>query len=247
MQRAKSISPLNPDMETLSRQHQDTAFTLLSTKRLPATHLEKLCDAHIAVTQYDAIGITMPPIPPIEVKNSVILTSKNAYRSLSGQGLIERLQDKTWFVVGKTTVNALTDRNFKVEIVAENARELGERIVESYRHRSFTYFAGNRRRDELPSLLRSHHIDLEEIVVYHTLLRPKRFAECFNALLFLSPSGVESYLTLNTISQEMCFCIGSTTAEVVRYHTDRILIPTSPTLEALVDKVIEFAKEDDKK
>jgi len=44
---------------------------------------------------------------------------------------------------------------------------------------------------------------------------PKGGEKRFDGILFFSPSAVESYLKSNTIKDEMCFCIGETTAEAL--------------------------------
>ena len=52
---------------------------------------------------------------------------------------------------------------------------------------------------------------------------------------------MESYLKLNTIKEEMCFCIGETTAEALENKKIKnIVIAKKPTVENVIDEVIEY-------
>ena len=58
------------------------------------------------------------------------------------------------------------------------------------------------------------------------------------AILFFSPSGIESYLKENTIKKEICFCIGTTTASALEGITKNIKIADQPTIEDVIEDVI---------
>ncbi|GAA6764644.1 hypothetical protein AAFH68_05750 [Flavobacterium sp. CGRL1] len=62
------------------------------------------------------------------------------------------------------------------------------------------------------------------------------------ALLFFSPSGVKSYLKDNTINKQLCFCIGETTAEALHKITKNIIIADQPTIEDVIEDVIQEYK-----
>jgi len=63
----------------------------------------------------------------------------------------------------------------------------------------------------------------------------------FDGILFFSPSAVESYLKLNAIKEEMCFCIGETTAEALENRKAKnILIADSPSVENVIGEVIGY-------
>lgn len=63
------------------------------------------------------------------------------------------------------------------------------------------------------------------------------------ASFFFSPSAVESYLKLNTIKDELCFCIGETTAEALEKNKIKNrIISAKPTMEQLILDVISYYK-----
>jgi uroporphyrinogen-III synthase len=64
----------------------------------------------------------------------------------------------------------------------------------------------------------------------------------FSCILFFSPSAVESYLKDNTIKKETCFCIGETTAEALHKITKNIIIAEQPSIEDVIEDVIEEYK-----
>ncbi len=122
------------------------------------------------------------------------------------------------------------------------ASDLAEIITLIYNKESFTFFSGNLRRDTLPDALKEAGIKFNEIQVYDTSLQPQKIKTAVDALLFFSPSGVESYLKENTIKKETCFCIGETTAEALHKITKNIIIADQPTVENVIEDVINEYK-----
>ena len=61
-----------------------------------------------------------------------------------------------------------------------------------------------------------------------------------NALLFFSPSGIHSYLKQNTIDNQMCFCIGTTTADALQGVTKNIVIANQQTVENVIIQCINY-------
>ena len=58
--------------------------------------------------------------------------------------------------------------------------------------------------------------------------------------MFFSPSAVESYLKLNDIKDEVCFCIGESTSEALEAkNIQKIIIAEKPTVENVINEVIE--------
>ena len=72
-----------------------------------------------------------------------------------------------------------------------------------------------------------------------TPLTPQNIkGENVDAILFFSPSGVESYLKDNKIKNEICFCIGETTASALENKTKNIIIAEQPTIEDVIEVII---------
>ena len=94
----------------------------------------------------------------------------------------------------------------------------------------------------MPQALKDDDVKFNEIKVYETTLQPQKIKTAVDAILFFSPSGVESYLKDNTIKKETCFCIGETTAEALNKITKNIIIADQPTVEDVIEDVIEEYK-----
>ena len=86
--------------------------------------------------------------------------------------------------------------------------------------------------------MKSAQVNFNEIQVYETTLTPHKIKTKVDAILFFSPSGVESYLAENKIKNEICFCIGETTAEALEKTTRNIIVAEQPSVENVIDDVI---------
>jgi uroporphyrinogen-III synthase len=124
---------------------------------------------------------------------------------------------------------------------ANNATELAEKIITD-KIPSVTFFCGNIRREELPQLLRSKNIEVDELIVYETLETPTRIEKVYDSILFFSPSAVTSFFSNNNISQNTTlFAIGNTTANTIKqFCSNNIIISDFPAKDQLVDKAIEY-------
>ena len=68
------------------------------------------------------------------------------------------------------------------------------------------------------------NITFDEYRVYDNIETSIKINSQIDGLLFYSPSGVNSYIKNNTITHEMCFCIGTTTADAwLRLRLPRLL------------------------
>jgi uroporphyrinogen-III synthase len=125
---------------------------------------------------------------------------------------------------------------------AANSKELAELIIAEGRTSSVVFFCGNIRRDELPDMLRSHNISVEEIIVYETVETPAILEEEYDGILFLSPSSVKSFFSNNTLPKHtICFAIGGTTGKALEDVTDnRIIESPVPSMNMLVQTAIFY-------
>jgi uroporphyrinogen-III synthase len=118
---------------------------------------------------------------------------------------------------------------------------LAEIISLIYSKESYTFFCGNLRRAILPNTLKENGITFNETEVYETNLTSKKITNKVDGILFFSPSAVESYLKLNTIKDETCFCIGETTAEALQNKkVKNIIIADKPSVENVIAEVLEY-------
>ncbi|SEP28288.1 uroporphyrinogen-III synthase [Flavobacterium sp. CF108] len=218
------------------------ATQILSTKILSPLQKQELTKAGIEVIEADFIKTENKPFELKNLNESLIFTSQNAVHSVLSNPKSEELKSKNVYCVGLKTKILLSESGFNVVAYTGYASDLAEIITLIYRNESYTFFSGNLRRDTLPSALKEAGIKLNEIQVYETSLQPQKIKSPVDAILFFSPSGVESYLKDNSIKKETCFCIGETTAEALQKITKNIIIADQPTVEDVLEDVLSEYK-----
>ena len=103
------------------------------------------------------------------------------------------------------------------------------------------FFCSDIRRNDLPDFLSSTKIKVKEIVLYKTLLVPKYIIQNYKAVLFFSPSAVQSFFISNKSEPGTSFfCIGSTTANALKKAAPvkTIIVADKPTQQNVVEKLI---------
>jgi len=85
-------------------------------------------------------------------------------------------------------------------------------------------------------------VTVTEIVVYETIVVPHVVKKDYDAILFFSPSAVDSFFSVNKIKREtLFFAIGATTAEAIQqYNHGKIIVAAQPGKEALMQQAIDF-------
>lgn len=215
---------------------------IVSTKILHPLLKQELVKIGLEVTEADFIKTKNKPFLLENINDSLIFTSQNAVHSVLSDPKSEELKKKNVFCVGLKTKSLLSDNGFNVMAYTGYAADLAEIISLIYNKETYTFFSGNLRRDTLPEALKEAGIQFNEIQVYDTSLTPQKIKVQPDALLFFSPSGVKSYLKENSIKKEICFCIGETTAEALQKITKNIIIAEQPTVEDVIEDVINEYK-----
>lgn len=215
---------------------------ILSTKILSNHQKQELINANFEVIEADFIKTESNDFELKDSNENLIFTSQNAAQSILNHPKCVELKSKNVFCVGLKTKILLSESGFNVIAYTGYASDLAEIINLIYSKESFTFFSGNLRRETLPKALKEAKINFNEIQVYETSLTPQKIKTEVEAILFFSPSGVESYLSANTIKKEICFCIGETTAEALHKTTKNIIIADNPSIEDVIEDVIEEYK-----
>lgn len=175
-------------------------------------------------------------------ESTIVFTSMNA-----AEAIIESLDGikPTWniYCMGGTTKSIIKDY-FGVENIkgtGKDASSLAEGMIANSTKEA-VFFCGNIRRDELPQLLKEHQIDLKEMVVYETDTIPHKIHKAYDAVLFFSPSAVDSFFSVNKIEEHtILFAIGNTTAKAIgNYSLNKIVKSDSPEKDSLVRKAIGY-------
>lgn len=221
-----------------------SAMKILSTKILTTIQRNQL--SGFDVEEIPMIDISYGDDFKIDekVKNAVF-TSANSVRSVFSihNNSIEWFD--TVFCVGEKTKYLLEKLGLQVTIIANNAMELGDVLAERFSKeenslKEISWFCGNLRNNDLPSIMAENGVLVTEYLVYQTELIPVKTEATFDAILFFSPSGVKSYLKMNTVNSNPVICIGATTATEAIEHFDNVYISDETSVESVLEKVKEI-------
>lgn len=234
-------------------------YKVLSTKKLESSLVEQAKENGIEIIGQDFIAVkpilnqeTFDKILDIinNKKLNVALTSANAVDALNSyMHFSDTYLVVSWNIFclsGKTKQAILNALLLKKNIVADanDAAELANKII-AKGVKEIGFFCGDKRRDDLPMALKKAGIKVHEIILYETTENPIAVANDFDAVLFYSPSGVQSFFSVNELNKRsVCFAIGRTTATSVATFTNNIIIKsTTPDPKKMVEDVIEYFKE----
>lgn len=215
---------------------------ILSTKILSNVQKQELVNANFNVLEANFIATQNQNFELKDIFDNLIITSQNAAQSILLHSKCEELKTKNVFCVGLKTKALLEENGFNVIVYVDYASDLAEIVTLIYSSESYTFFSGNLRKETLPKALKEAKIKFNEIQVYETTLTPQKIKTTVDGILFFSPSAVESYLKDNKIKAEICFCIGNTTAESLEKVTKNIIVADQPSVENVIDDVIEEYK-----
>jgi uroporphyrinogen-III synthase len=216
--------------------------TVCSTKKLSPKGKAYLECHEINVVDYDAIDIRFLDFAvPHDGFDYLIFTSQNAVKGylqqLAKTSATSMPEPLPCFCVGPKTRAMLEKNGYPVLKAAKNAEALGQYLAATHKNDSFLFLCGNRRREELPNLLKKNGIALKEVVVYETRGIPKKLPVAFDGVLFFSPTGVESFFSVNS-PQGIAFCIGATTAAAARRFTKEVVVSELATTEKLLEVTV---------
>ncbi|MEH6679679.1 MAG: uroporphyrinogen-III synthase [Sediminicola sp.] len=217
-------------------------MTVLSTKILTLPQRSLLTNANVGLVEYDAIQVSMMDFDLEKGALDIILSSKNAVNAFLDKLAHPKTQkrsDYRIYCVGEKTRAMLEKQHLEVVESGDKASELAKKLVDKHSNRNFLFLCGDKRRDELPTILKQHSVAFKELQVYKTRLCPKKFDRKFNGVLFFSPSAVVSHASLNTLAFTTAFCIGDTTGAVAREYTGSVIVANRPSIENVLVQVIK--------
>jgi len=229
---------------------QNTRIEILSTRPLDQSLIDAAgaCGIDIETISF----IETEPIIDNLIKNRIaslssehinaVFTSMNAVEAVSAA-----IQTSPKWKIGSigTTTQKLIEKELKdssVIATGNNAADLAHRLALIVDDKKIIFFCGNQRRDELPSILKDHGIEVEEIVVYRTIPQTIRINKQYDGVAFYSPSAVDSFFSVNELNAStIVFSIGATTSEAIRKYVDnKIIVTQQPGKENLVDRIIDY-------
>src|SRR5690606_28067523 len=204
---------------------------ILSTKKLKSNQKSFLLNAGLSVIEADFIKISLLPFQLKKLPDLLLFTSQNAVESVLNNEKANDLKNIPAICVGFKTRKLLDENGLKVLGSEEYAQQLAPTIQEEYSKEHIAFFAGNIRRNTLPEAMQEKDISFDEYLVYQNDESSVKIEAKTDGILFYSPSGIKSYLKQNTITHQMCFCIGTTTADALKGITENIVIANEQTVE----------------
>jgi hydroxymethylbilane synthase len=220
---------------TLEKKHR-----VFSTKTLSNDQISSFSD-DIGVAMSDFISIRFNRLKPSSIKEPiehVVITSKNAVESLLHHFSPDQLKFKNIYCVGKRTKRLIENRIQGVTHSEQSAEKLAYYLKENLKDpKEVTFFCGNKRRDELVSILENNAIPVNEIECYKTILTPNQVEDTISSIMFYSPTGIQSYLLENDPGDQVAFCIGETTASEARKYFKTVIVSRSAAVSGVIDAV----------
>jgi uroporphyrinogen-III synthase len=230
---------------------QPNKISILSTRPIDVRLIKNVAKQNI---QIDTVSfIEIEPVDDLDIFNeienaliqivTVVFTSMNAVDAVASH-LHDYKPDWSIYCIGNTT-KKLVAEYFGEDLIAgtaTDATELAEIIIEDGITNEVIFFCGDKRRNELPDLLRQNDIEVNEIEVYQTKMIQHKIGKNYNGILFFSPSAVESFFANNKLNEQtILFAIGNTTAhEIKKYSKNKIVVSDKTSKEDLVEKMIEY-------
>lgn len=224
----------------------------MSTALLPAEAMTKLssegfvCDA-IPFVQTQ-IALEEPSRTYIhklqQQKAIVIFTSAQAVQAVASCCLDQKPDWQVYCISGATRKAVASFLGSeKIIAVADDAVDLLQALAQ-ITPQVITFFCGDKRLDTLPNGLQKMGFQVTECHVYTTQLSPVQVGSNYDAVLFFSPSGIESFLRVNTLSEHTTlFAIGKTTAKALMDQLPNpVQIAAHPDKNILVETVLHFYK-----
>ncbi|MGN6402685.1 MAG: uroporphyrinogen-III synthase [Flavisolibacter sp.] len=220
---------------------------VLSTKKLEPSLITQAKEYDIEIVEQEFISVR--PIVSKEKQDEVahwlmngdmdvVFTSANAVEAV--KNYLDKNNSRNFFCISGKTRSALLSyiSNEQIKTTAAYGKDLAQKIIE-LQAKEVIFFCGNRRRDELPNILKEVGIIVHEVIVYETIETPSLSTGDFDAVLFFSPSAVESFFFLNKLKKHTaCFAIGETTANsIIDFADNKIIISKSPDQETLLASV----------
>lgn len=216
---------------------------LISTRKLQAENKEKLEKLRFTIEDSDFVEIryTLDANKQRILRENtspLVLTSGHAIRAI--EQIIPELKQKEAFAILGATASEAEKLGFTLIGTARDAGNLAE-IIANSEPESVLHLTSNIRRSELARWLAEVHVGMQILEVYEKIPNPRKVEE-YNAILFWSPSQVDTFLTKNSIPENVpTFAIGQTTANHLEKlgHKNIITTPESSE-ESMIETVIRY-------
>lgn len=219
---------------------------ILSTRKLVSVKINELLVKGCKVIHHDFIRkvINFPSdLQPQAIHTDVILTSSTGVQSFIEILRQLRLDKNTYRVhcLSSTTNELASTYGLNIKSLAPNASSLADEILKNSEVKMVTHISSNLTREDISKKLVSAGVAVQQIIGYLTEFSPKVIRSKYDAIIFFSPSAVDSFLSMNPLAPLPCFCIGKTTAEHAKQEGyQQIHISDAPTEESVIQSILNY-------
>lgn len=104
------------------------------------------------------------------------------------------------------------------------------------------FLGSSQRLATLPNYLLEHGYKVNELTAYETLTKKQLLQKKYDAIVFLSPSAVNSFFEQNTLDANVAiFAIGQTTANAVKkLNNNELIVSTEPSQLELFNTIYNY-------
>jgi uroporphyrinogen-III synthase len=151
-------------------------------------------------------------------------------------------QQKKLFAVGSKTAqyfNELSD--YIIFPAAENAEALAQLIIQ-HKIKKALFWCSNLRRPILPEILKQNNIEVEDLIVYETIIQTETINQHYDAIAFLSSAATDSFFNNNQVLPNVpLFAIGETTFNTLKnYSAQNVFVAEKPNTTLLLQQIKKY-------
>ena len=220
---------------------------ILSTKKLSSAHIHLTQAQGIFITDIDFLNIqthvttaTQTILENIEEDAVLFFTSQYAVKATAPFLQNKKLQI---YCINGVTLQTVKMALPKASIIASAsyAANLIKWVI-LHPTKKYYFFCGNKSLNTIPDFFEKNNIPLHKIEVYINTETPQKIEKIFDAVMFYSPSGVQSFLTINA-APLLGICIGTTTAKALSKNKNtKVLISDAPRIENMIELIKNYYK-----
>lgn len=227
----------------------DRRYTILSTASIPFERLPAIPESvnlqvipFIEIIPREDESLRKQVRNLAEEQKAVVFTSAHAVRWVKKQFTIK--PDWKIYCIRYETRRALTEwlgETYDLK-TADHAKALSELMLAD-RIQDAVFFCGDQRMDIIPDQLKKHDVHLRELIVYDTKLTPVHIINHPDAILFYSPTAVNSFFSLNILtSSTTIFAMGQTTAASLKKYTSLpVIISPESDKSFVINMALKYA------
>lgn len=229
---------------------------IISTKKIEKFLKEKLENNNFKIYDYNFLEISFKNEKNILLekklknpKNIFIFTSQYAIKSIKHLDIknikcftikwkTSELAKKYWFEILDTWKNSLDLANSLLEFLPFSQKEGGYK-------KNLIHLTTENHLKNMEDFLKKKWINLETINVYEKKLNPKKIDFLYDAILFFSPSSIDSFFLKNNLEKKVVvFCIWKTTKKyfLEKKLKNKIIVSKKSTEKSLIDEIFNYYK-----